>query len=603
MRAFVKPIRTARSSRPNPIKFDSGLKRCLESSSKNANIARYIFGQMIEFLKISNLALLEGANIEFSDGFTAVTGETGAGKSVMLGALSLLAGNRCGREIIREGADTCKVEALLSFPDTSEIDAFLEENGLGKCEDNTLVLARTISREKSGRAFVNGTLAPLSALAELGSKWIDFHGPREPQKLFSLKNQLAMLDNFCGCGQAKEKYLSLYKERAAVLADIQSLKSSKKLTPSEIEFLRSQIDSIDALDPTDENIAELEQTSKTAEMASEIAEKSNAIYDLIEGENGATSAMAQANRLASDLDAAGENAANLTRRLENVSVELSDIAEEYERLARSCDMSEEEIASVRARMSDWLSLSRKYGASPELVRAARDEMARKIEMQSDVGASIKKLEEREAEILEALKPVAAEILKARKSGAKKLAQEAGKVLERLGFKNASFTIAVEAQSEPSPDCGSACEFLFSANAGKSAQPLAKIASSGELARVMLALKTVLAQADGTPVLVFDEVDANVGGEIGAEVGRELAKLAENRQVFCVTHLPQVAAQAHSHFLVEKTQTQNSTSVSITQIAGDKRRRISELARMIGDRTSDSAIAHAQKLLDNAANGI
>ena len=284
-------------------------------------------------------------------------------------------------------------------------------------------------------------------------------------------------------------------------------------------------------------------------------------------------------------------------------MELSDIAEEYERLARSCDMSEEEIASVRARMSDWLSLSRKYGASPELVRAARDEMAQKIEMQSDVGASIKKLEEREAEILEALKPVAAEILKARKSGAKKLAQEAGKVLERLGFKNASFTIAVEAQSEPSPDCGSACEFLFSANAGKSAQPLAKIASSGELARVMLALKTVLAQADGTPVLVFDEVDANVGGEIGAEVGRELAKLAENRQVFCVTHLPQVAAQAHSHFLVEKTQTQNSTSVSITQIAGDKQRRISELARMIGDRTSDSAIAHAQKLLDNAANGI
>lgn len=558
---------------------------------------------MIEFLKISNLALLEGANIEFSGGFTAVTGETGAGKSVMLGALSLLAGNRCGREIIREGADACKVEALLSFPDTSEIDAFLAENGLEKCEDNTLVLARTISREKSGRAFVNGALAPLSTLAELGSKWIDFHGPREPQKLFSLKNQLSMLDNFCGCAQAKEKYLSLYRERAAVLADIQSLKNSKKLTPSEIEFLRSQIDSIDDLDPTDENISELEQTSKTAEMASEIAEKSNAIYELIEGENGATSAVAQANRLASDLDAAGENAASLTRRLENVSVELSDIAGEYERLARSCDMSEEEIASVRRRMSDWLSLSRKYGASPELVRTARDEMARKIEMQSDVGASIKKLEEREAEILEALKPIAAEILKARKSGAKKLAQEAGKVLERLGFKNASFTIAVEAQQEPSPDCGSACEFLFSANAGKSAQPLAKIASSGELARVMLALKTVLAQADGTPVLVFDEVDANVGGEIGAEVGRELAKLAENRQVFCVTHLPQVAAQAHSHFLVEKTQTQNSTSVSIAQIAGDKRRRISELARMIGDRTSESAIAHAQKLLDNAANGI
>ena len=207
---------------------------------------------MIEFLKISNLALLEGARIEFSAGFTAVTGETGAGKSVMLGALSILAGNRCGKEIIRNGAECCKVEALLSFPDTSKIDSFLEENGIEKCADNALVLSRIINREKSGRIFINGALAPLSVLSALGGYWVDFHGPHEPQKLFSAKNQLAMLDNFCGNKKSREEYLVLYRERKQILDEIGTLKNSKQLTADEIDFLKSQIETIDAINPNDE---------------------------------------------------------------------------------------------------------------------------------------------------------------------------------------------------------------------------------------------------------------------------------------------------------------------------------------------------------------
>lgn len=554
---------------------------------------------MIEFLKISNLALLEGARIEFSAGFTAVTGETGAGKSVMLGALSILAGNRCGKEIIRNGAECCKVEALLSFPDTSKIDSFLEENGIEKCADNALVLSRIINREKSGRIFINGALAPLSVLSALGGYWVDFHGPHEPQKLFSAKNQLAMLDNFCGNKKSREEYLVLYRERKQILDEIGTLKNSKQLTADEIDFLKSQIETIDAINPNDESIAELENASKVAEMSSEIVEKSNAVYELLEGDGGVSGILSQANRLASDLDGAGDAAASLTQRLSNAAVELSDIAEEYARLSRSCDMSEEEIEDVRKRMSDWLSLARKYGATPDLVRDARDEMKRKIATQSDVKSSIKKLEEREAEILEKLKPVAESILETRKKGAKALSAAVEKILARLGFKNATLKIGISAEKQPSPDCGSSCEFLFGANAGIEAQPLAKIASSGELARVMLALKTVLAEADDTPVLVFDEVDANVGGEIGVEVGKELAALAKKRQVFCVTHLPQVAACAHNHFLVEKTQTKNSTNVSISPIGNEKQKRVVELARMLGDRTSDSALAHAQKLLDNS----
>ena len=571
----------------------------MENRRKNANIAAETFQkEMIEFLKISNLALMDEARVEFSEGFTAVTGETGAGKSVMLGALSLLAGNRRGREIIREGADSCKVEALISFSDTSEIDAFLEKNGLRKCDDGSLVVSRVISREKSGRVFINGTLAPLSALAELGPLWIDFHGPQEPQKLFSAKNQLLLLDNYCRNDATRAEYMRLYSERARILSEMESLKNSKSLSADEAEFISSQIEAIDAVNPTDESISELERLSRIAEMSSQIVENTGEIYELLEGENGANASIARAKRLADGIGAADEAAEALARRLEDAAVELSDVAEEYARLARSCDMDESRIEDVRAKMSEWLALSRKYGPTPELVRKARGEMAKRLEMQSDIGASIHRLDKAEKEILKKLSPLADEIFESRKRGAKALAEAAEKMLSRLGFKNASLKIEAARAKEPSPDCGSTAEFMFTANAGHRPQPLAKIASSGELARVMLALKTVLAEADNTPVLVFDEVDANVGGEIGMEVGKALAGLSLKRQVFCVTHLPQVAARANGHLLVEKTQTKDSTSVRISAIDADRNRRICELARMLGDRSSPSALAHAEKLLEN-----
>ena len=523
--------------------------------------------KMIEFLKINDLALLDKAQIEFLGGFTVVTGETGAGKSVLLGALSILAGNRCPKEAIRKGADACRVEASLSFGDTSKIDAYLEENGVNPCEDGALVLSRAISREKSGRVFINGTLTSLSTLAGLGEFWIDFHGPGEPQKLFSQKNQLSMLDSFAGNEKLTEKYLALYAERADILRRIEAAKNSKRLSPDEMEFLQKQIAAIDALKLSPESVDELEEKSKLAEMASEIVEKSGAIVELLNGENGALGMISGANRLAGELRAAGDAALSLGRRLSEACIEISDIADEFESLARSSDMGEDEIEAVREKMSEWLGLARKYGGTAERVLEARNEMANRIAMQGDVKATLEKLGAEEKGLLEKMAPVAEEILKSRK--------KAG------------------------PSCGSACEFVFSANPGQPPLSLAKIASSGELARVMLALKTTLADADSTPVLVFDEVDANVGGEIGAEVGRELARLAKRHQVFCVTHLPQVAAFGDNHLLVEKKQTDTSTSVVISDIGGNKKKRVGELARMLGDRNSESAIAHAEKLLDKS----
>lgn len=552
---------------------------------------------MIEYLRIENLALLERAEIDFTEGFTAVTGETGAGKSVLLGALAMLSGARCGKEAVGGHSDTCRVEAVLRFKDTSKIDRLLESSGLPPCEDETLLISRVVGISKPSRAFINSSPAPLSFLSKLGGYWIDFHGPGEPQKLFSRKNQLEMLDTFAGDSQLLEEYMRIYSERRQMLSNIESLSQTKSLGEDEIEFLRSRIAAIDAVNPTEESIAELEEKSKLAEAASDIVEKSSAVAEAIDGDGGILEKLAAASKFASEISRFSAAAESLSERLRGVGLELADISSEYGNLARSSNMDEAQIETVRRKMTDWLGLCRKFGNSVESVLSARREMAAKIENQSDVRATMEKLRRRADELLESLVPIAEKILKAREKAAKKLAERASKTLLGLGFKNARFDISISAESEPSPDCGSSCEFMFMANPGQPLLPLAKIASSGELARVMLALKTTLADADATPLLVFDEVDANVGGEIGAEVGKRLAELSKGHQVFCVTHLPQVAACANGHFLVEKSQTKTSTSVSIARIDGDKKRRVSELARMLGDRNSESAVAHAQKLLD------
>ncbi len=552
---------------------------------------------MIEFLKISNLALLDSVELEFKGGFTAVTGETGAGKSVLLGALSLLAGNRCGKEIIRAGQEACKVEASLNFKDTSKIDAFVRDADIPACEDGCLVLSRTVEKSRAGKCMINGSLSTLSQLAQLGIFWVDFHGPGEPQKLFSPRSQLDMLDAFAGDAQTRGKYLALYADHKAAQARLDELSNARSLSADEADFLRAQLAKIDSVDLDDDAIARLEEDFKLARRCAELVEKSSAISEALGGEDGAGEKLAQALRLSGEISDACAASEALLSRLEGAAIELADIASEYEALAsKSASFSEEEIADIEARMDAWLTIGRKYGRTAAAVRAARAEIAFKLESQSDVRKAIADIRAQMEKIEAQIRPVAAQVMASRKAAAEKLSANVEKLLLSLGFKKARFGVALTEEKGIDSKCGSSCEFLFSANAGQAMLGLAKIASSGELARVMLAIKTTLADADGTPLLVFDEVDANVGGEIGVQVGRELRGLSKAHQVFCVTHLPQVAACAANHFLVEKNQDDESTTVSIRELSAKGAERVAELARMLGDKDSASAKAHAKKLL-------
>ena len=554
---------------------------------------------MLEFLKIQNLALLDEAQIDFHSGFTVLTGETGAGKSVLLGALSMLAGNRAGKEVVKKDRDSCTIEAVLNFKDSSEIDAFLESEDLPPCEDGALVLRRSVHSQKAGKCAINGSLATAATLQKLGEFWVDFHGPGEPQKLFNAKNQLSMLDAFSSNKPERLRYLELLNERKQTLTKIDELKNAKQMSVDEIDFTRAQIAAIDALNPSEESVAKLEADFKLMESSREIIEKTFAASELISGDEGAMEKLSQALRLTSDISGASGDARALAERLNATLIELEDVSESLAGLGQNSAFSEEEAAELRANMDAWLTLRRKYGGA-EKVLEARAAMLARIENQGNVKEAVEKLLRRVSDLETETTPLAKKIFDARKKSAQKLAEKVEGLLKRLGFKSPKFQIKLEEISEFSYACGSVCEFEFSANPGQDCLPLAKVASSGELARVMLAIKTAMAEAEATPLLVFDEVDANIGGETGIEVGKELSKLADRHQVFCVTHLPQVAAFGHRHLFVEKTHSADGTSVTISELDPSGKERIREIARMLGDRNSPSAAKHATELLSVAA---
>ncbi len=551
---------------------------------------------MLQSLRIRNLALLEEVALDFEAGFTVVTGETGAGKSILLGALSLLAGERAEKTVIRQGAPACEVEASLHFEDSKGIDAVLVELDLPVCEDGLLILKRSVAREKAPRISVNGGLATLAALQRLGEHWIDFHGPGEPRRLLKEGCQLELLDLYGRAGDDLGAYQTAYRAWRELQADRDRVASETKLAPDQISYLENQLARLDALDLTDEAMETLERDFQRMTKAQELIELASSLAGGLSGEEGVTARVAALVREAGQLEAIDPASKALADRLSAASIELADLGAEFEALGGQYTFDPEQAEQLQTAMNTWLDARRRHGGDVAAVRLARDEMRRRLEVQGDIEGTLAKLESQIAEAAKRARKEAARLRERREKAAKDLAKVAAKSIAQLGFKKADFRVRIVPLDDlgPTGDCG--VEFLFSPNVGEAPLPLNRIASSGELARVMLALKTVLAELDGVPVLVFDEVDANVGGEIGRVVGEQMAAIARGHQVLCVTHLPQVAALGDSHLVVTKDQSKDRAVVSIAPIQANRKARIGELARMLGDRTAKSALAHAEELL-------
>lgn len=554
---------------------------------------------MLQSLRIRNLALLEEVSLDFEAGFTVVTGETGAGKSILLGALSLLAGERAEKTIIRQGASACEVEASLLFSDPQRIDAVLAELELPCTEDGVLLLRRTVPREKAPKITVNGSLATLAALHRLGEVWIDFHGPSEPRRLLREGCQLELLDLFGRAADARERYRGHYQRWRGLLADAERVRAHGRLSPEQLTFLQNELARLDLLDLTTEAVEALERDYRRLNRAQELTGLASSLSAALTGEEGVTARVAALVREARALEAIDPASSALADRLASASFELADLGAEFESLGQSFHFDAEQAEALTARMNSWLDARRRHGPDVASVATAREELRTRLDSQGDVEGTLARLETEAAEARRQAAREAGALRTIRERAARELATIAAKGITQLGFRKADFRIRLVPLAElgPEGDCGA--EFLFSPNVGEAPLPLNRVASSGELARVMLALKTVLADLDDVPVLVFDEVDANVGGEIGRVVGEKMALIARSHQVFCVTHLPQVAAQGDSHLVVVKDQSKDRAVVTIESLHLDRKARVAELARMLGDRTAKSALAHADELLKSA----
>ncbi len=551
---------------------------------------------MLQSLSIRNLALLDHVSVDFDPGFAAVTGETGAGKSILIGALSLLAGERADKAVIRQGAPACEVEASLHFKDPRRIDKALSELDLPACEEGLLVLKRSLSRERAPKITVNGGLATLSALQRIGELWIDFHGPSEPRRLLRDACQLELLDLYGRAGPALETYVGHYRAWCDLQAESERLASEARLSPDELAFMEAQLAKLDALDLSEDAIASLERDFQRMSKAQEIMTLASGLETGLAGDDGVLASIAALVRESRRLESVDPASKALADRLSAASAELGELAAEFGSLGRELQSEPEGEGALEERMNAWLEARRRHGPDVRSVAAAREAMRLRVSSHGDIEGTLARLDRQIEAAAREARASASALRAVREKAAKSLSKVAAAGISELGFAKAEFRVAITDAPGlgPTGDCG--CEFLFSPNVGEAPLPLSRIASSGELARVMLALKAILADLDSVPVLVFDEVDANVGGEIGSVVGERMAAIARRHQVLCVTHLPQVAAQASSHFVVLKDQSGDRAVVTIEPIHADRKGRVAELARMLGDRNAKSALAHAEKLL-------
>jgi DNA repair protein RecN (Recombination protein N) len=472
----------------------------------------------------------------------------------------------------------------------------LAELELPACEDGVLILKRSLPREKAPKITVNGSLATLAALQRLGEHWIDFHGPSEPRRLLKESCQLDLLDLYGRGDEDLADYKASYRAWRELAAEHARIANETKLAPDQIDFLKNQLAKLDALDLAPDAIEALERDFQRMSRAQELIELSSALSAGLIGEEGVQGTIAELLRQARHLETIDPASKPLAERLSSAVVELNDLGAEFSALSQQLQFDPEQAQELGVKMNTWLEAKRRHGGDAAAVTAAREEMRRRLDIQGDLEGTLLRLEKQIGDAARVAKKHAQTLRTHREKAARELTKIAAKSIAQLGFKKADFQVRVVPLPELTATGDCTVEFLFSPNVGEAPLPLSRIASSGELARVMLALKTVLADLDEVPLLVFDEVDANVGGEIGRVVGEKMAGIAKNHQVLCVTHLPQVAAQATCHFVVTKDQSKDRAVVSIDPIQASRKARVSELARMLGDRTAKSALAHAEELL-------
>src|SRR6478736_8999076 len=473
---------------------------------------------VLTLLRIRNLALVEELEWQIGPGFVAVTGETGAGKSIIIGALQLLLGERADKSLIRTGANLCTVEAVFSGAELQKFNPKLAEAGVEPCEDD-LILKRTLSSTGMNRQFINGSPTTLSVLKNLGDELVDLHGPHDHQSLLSPERQLSLLDSFARAEQQLEEYRTLYRQFQTLLAEHTVLNTAETAREQELDLLRHQIIEIESAKLIASEEEEIEKRYKLASNSKRLIELASGIANrLSEADDSVLTQLAETQRLLRELEKIDSSIAQFSSTHAAAVVELSEIARTLSAYAEKFDLVPEQLAALEQRVSLFETLKRKYRGSLADVIAFGERAAERMRKIEGRDAELERLT-KEIENVRAQMKRAGEVLrKSRIKAAPKLSENIRRNLSDHGFRQSEFEAKLSALDEPRPSGVDSVELLFSPNPGEPLKPLRAIASSGEISRLMLAIKSALAAHDAIPLLVFDEIDTNVGGEIARMLG-------------------------------------------------------------------------------------
>ncbi len=539
---------------------------------------------MLTELRITNFALIDHLQLEFSPGFQVLTGETGAGKSLLVDALVLLLGGRASGEHLRTGADEATLEAVFSLPKCGTIRDRLRAWGLQSGDDDQeLLIRRVLSRSGRSRMFVNGSLVPLHQMQELGEHLVDVHGQHEQQSLLSARVQLDLVDAFGGLLELRDRYATHFQDWLHLLSEKDTLMCQTQERQEREEFLRFQLEELSKARLKVGEEEELLQEHRRLKNSSALLELSNEVYTLLLNDD--QSILSQLNLIKKNLDDLLEIDASTKvwgALAEGALAPLQELALAARSYRESFDHEPHALESIDERLATIQRLKKKYRESEEGLISKQGNLQAELEQLTNLEARLDELEQALTSKNRQAQGLAKELSVSRSQVAQKLEKRIATELASLKMKGTKFRIQISKSSgteELGPTGLDQVEFGFCANPGEAVQPLNRVVSGGELSRLMLAIKTVLANVDRVPVLIFDEVDTGIGGHVAAVMGQRLRTLGQLHQVFGITHLPQIASQANAHFKVEKQVVNHRTVTTVISLKPKEREE--EIARMLG----------------------
>ncbi len=538
---------------------------------------------MLTDLHIKNFALIDEAHIRFEPGLNIMTGETGAGKTIILEAMNLLLGKRADPVLIGASGDEAAVEALINV------------NG------EETILARSVTAAGKNKCFVNGQLANVGMLAEIADGLVDFHGQHDHQALLKVSTHLDYLDGFGGeeLLAVRAEYEAAYGEYTAIEAELNAISSAERDRLSQLDLMRFQVEEIERTDPQAGEDEALEKELLVLRSAETLAKAVSGAIDALRGEDETTGGVDALNAAAKDAQSLAqidESVKNLADKLQSLAIEADEIARELAGYRAGIQYDAARLNEAEARLDYIRILKKKYGDTIEAVLKYKNKAKAELEKIEDSSARLDELNARRRELEVSLYALTDDMTAKRRLAAGTLEKRVEAELAELNLKGCRFKVGFGETLDLTPTGKDRIEFLLSPNVGQGLKPLAKVASGGEVSRIMLALKISFIQADPVPILIFDEIDSGIGGETAAAVGAKLKQLSTNHQVICITHLPQIAAYGGTHLFVAKSVRDGATHTSVKVLSEEGR--VEELARMLtgGEATAATSIQHARELL-------